>query len=158
MELIANAEQLPEDEFVALKLASLFLFTGYINDYDKPEEASCRLVNEILPGYGFRDDDIEKIRLLITNSYAGITKTLSDKILFDSKYDYIGRVDFIRLTDKLVRELSEYGKITDRNKWIKEQITLLKEYDFFTGTAKLLRSVTNEQQVSDLKEYAAELN
>ena len=158
VELLANAERLPEDEFIILKLASLFLFTGYINDYDKPEEASCRLVNEILPGYGFIEEDIERIRLLITNSYAGITGTLSDKILFDSKYDYTGRIDFIRLTDKLFKELSEYGKITDKHRWIDEQITFLAEHDFFTGTAKLLRSVTVEQQIADLKEYAREMN
>ncbi len=158
VELLANAEQLPEEDFIILKLASLFLFTGYINDYDKPEEASCRLVNEILPGYGFGEEDIERIRLLITNSYAGITETLPDKILFDSKYDYTGRVDYTRLTDKLIKELSEYGKITDKNQWIEEQIQFLAEHDFFTGTAKLLRSVTVERQISDLKDYAVDMN
>ena len=45
-ELIANAEQLPEEDFVNLKLAAMFLFTGFIYDYDKASDASCSVAEK----------------------------------------------------------------------------------------------------------------
>jgi class 3 adenylate cyclase len=156
VELLSNAERLPEEEYVRLRIASLFLFTGYISDYDRPVEASCRLVDEILPGYGFVRADSDEIKRLITNSYSGIKESLSDRILFDARYDYTGRIDYVKLTEKLIRELSEYGKITDRNAWIEEQIRFLEGNDFTTGTARLLRSITVAQQVEALRNYQDE--
>ena len=158
VELLSNAERLPEEEYVRLRLASLFLFSGYISDYDRSVEASCRLVDEILPNYGFTTVDTEEIKKLITNSYSGILESLSDRILFDARYDYTGRVDYIKLTDKLIRELAEYGKLTDRSQWIEGQVKFLEEHEFSTETAKLLRSVPVEQQVKELRKFEKELN
>ena len=59
VELISTAEKLPEEEFINLKLASVFLLTGFISDYEKPMEASLRLVEEILPAYGFSQENID---------------------------------------------------------------------------------------------------
>ena len=36
------------------------------------------------------------------------------------RYDYLGRVDYSELTDKLLRELSEYGKQLTENPWIED--------------------------------------
>ncbi len=71
VELLSNAEKLPDEEFINLKLASVFLFTGFISDYDyeKPMEASLLAVEEILPRYGFDQANIEEVRKLIQNSY-----------------------------------------------------------------------------------------
>ncbi|HSL85974.1 MAG TPA: adenylate/guanylate cyclase domain-containing protein, partial [Bacteroidales bacterium] len=48
-ELLATAEQLPEEETVVLKLASIFLLSGYVYDYDQPAEASLLFMEKILP-------------------------------------------------------------------------------------------------------------
>ena len=37
-----RAENLPEEDYINLKLASVFLLTGYISDYEKPMEASLQ--------------------------------------------------------------------------------------------------------------------
>ena len=49
VELISNAEKLPDEEFVNLKLASVFLLTGFITDYEKPMEASFVLWKRYCP-------------------------------------------------------------------------------------------------------------
>lgn len=150
VELLSGAENLPEEDFINLKLASVFLFTGFISDYEKPMEASIRLVEEILPGYGFNNDNTESVKKIIRNSYNDITESLSDKILHDSRYDYLGRVDYIKLTEKLLREQTEYGKHTDSVKWKEQLLMQLKNHDFVTQTARLLRSVPAEDQVKSL--------
>ena len=154
VELLSAAENLTEEEFINLKLASVFLLTGYISDYEKPMEASFRLVEEILPKYGFDQENIELVKKIIKNSFLGIHESLSDNILHDARYDYMGRVDYIRLTEKLLRERTEYGKHTDNKTWIDIQIKQLSEHDFISDTAKLLRSVQAEDQIAALKETA----
>lgn len=157
VDLLSNAEHLSDEEFIYLRLASVFLLTGFISDYDKPMEASCRLIDEILPKYGFDQKSIIKTKSIIFNSFCENLESLSDKILYDAKYDYLGRVDYIKLTEKLLKEETEYGKVTDRSKWIQSQLKLITEHDFKTDTAKLLRSVSAEDQVASLNLFGKEV-
>jgi adenylate cyclase len=157
VDLLSNAEHLSDEEFIYLRLASVFLLTGFISDYDKPMEASCRLIDEILPRYGFDQKSIIKTKSIIFNSFCENLESLSDKILHDARYDYLGRVDYIKLTEKLLKEETEYGKVTDRSKWIQSQLKLITEHDFKTDTAKLLRSVSAEDQVASLNLLAKEV-
>jgi len=154
VDLLSNAEQLPDEDYIHLRLAGIFLYTGYIMEYDNAAEEACNLIEGILPRYGFSSSDADTTKKLVMNSFNGITENLADMILGDSKSDYLGRVDYIRLTDKLFREETEYGKVTDMNAWIKKQRNLLTEHEFHTQTAKLLRSVPAEEQASMLNDFA----
>jgi len=151
VDLLANAESLQEEDYINLKLASVFLFTGYISDYEKPMEASFLLVEEILPKYGFDQGNVGEVKKLISNSFNDHQKSVSDNILHDARYDYLGRVDFIKLTDKLLKEQTEYDISPDRKTWIEIQRKLLINHEFITNTAKLLRSVSLEDQVGSLQ-------
>jgi len=151
VELLSTAEKLSDEEFINLKLASVFMYTGYISDYEKPMEASLRLVEEIIPRYGFDHENIKVTCRIIKNSYNDYQDTLSDRILHDAKYDYLGRVDYLKLTDKLLREQKEYGKHSDNKSWIEVQKKLLSDHEFLTDTARYLRSVSVEEQITGLQ-------
>jgi class 3 adenylate cyclase len=150
VELLSRAENLPDEEFINLKLASVFLLTGFISDYDKPMEASSRLVEEILPGYGFDQGNVESTKKIIRNCFTDHQESLADNILHDARYDYLGRVDYMKLTDKLLRERTEYGKHSDKKTWNEFQRKQLSDHQFITGTARLLRSVPLEDQILGL--------
>jgi len=153
VELLSRAENLPDEEFINLKLASVFLLTGFITDYEKPMEASLRLVEEILPGYGLSQENVESTKKIIRNLFADHQESLVDNILHDAMYDYLGRIDYMRLTDKLLRERTEYGKHSDNKIWIEIQRKLLSDHEFLTKTARLLRSVSVEDQIAGLQVY-----
>ena len=150
VELLSRAENLPDEEFINLKLASVFLLTGYISDYDKPMEASLRLVEEILPVYNFNQDNVESTKNLIRNSFNDHWESPADNILNDARYDYLGRVDYMKLTEKLLRERTEYGKHTDNKSWIESQRKQISDHQFITPTARLLRSVSEDDQIEGL--------
>jgi adenylate cyclase len=152
-ELLATAEGLPLEQYVNLKLASIFLMTGYMSDYNNPAEASCKLMDEMLPRYGFGESYILSARDLINNSFNGKHESDTDKILHDSRYDYLGRVDYIRLSEKLLRERNEHGISTAAEEWSDIQKKLLTDHDFLTNTGKLLRSVPIEEQIAKLQEW-----
>jgi adenylate cyclase len=150
VELLSRAEKLPDEHFINLKLASVFLLTGYISDYEKPMEASLRLVEEILPGYGFSQENVELTKNLIRNSFSDLRESLADNILHDAIYDYLGRIDYMKLTDKLLRERTEYGKHSNTKSWLEYQKKQLTEHDFITNSARLLRSVSLDEQIEGL--------
>jgi adenylate cyclase len=151
VDLISNAEKLPEEEYLDLKLASVFLMTGFITDYEKPMEESMRIVGKVLPRYGFSQENIDAVNKIIKNAFTDRPETITDNILHDARYDYLGRVDYVKLTDKLIRELSEYGKQVDREKWVEVQRKFLLDHQFRTNTAILLRSVSADDQLAALK-------
>jgi class 3 adenylate cyclase len=157
VELLSNAEHLDEETYIHLRLASVFLMTGFISDYEKPKEAACRLVEEILPNYGFNQRNIEETNSIISNSFNEKQESISDNILHDARFDYQGRIDYIRLTDKLLKEETEYGKVTDRKFWIQAQRKFLIEHEFKTATAKLLRGVSVEDQIASLQAFISEV-
>jgi class 3 adenylate cyclase len=152
VELLSTSEKLPEEEFINLKIASVFLLTGFIYDYEKPMEASIRLADEILPKYGFSQENIESACRIIRNSYHDKYETMADNILHDARYEYLGRIDYLKLTDKLFREKAEHGKLFDKKSWRDEQKKTLLNHDFLTKTAQLLRSVTIKEQIAMLQE------
>ena len=149
-DLLATAEKISEEEFISLKLASVFLFSGYINDYEKPLESSFSSADEILPRYGFDIEKINEVKRLIRNSFKNKQDSLTDKILHDARYDYLGRVDYIKLTDKLLREETEYGIPHTKKEWIDIQRKILIDHEFLTNTGRLLRNVQTEDQVAAL--------
>jgi adenylate cyclase len=158
VDLLSTAEQLPDEEYICLRLASMFLFTGYISDYNNAANSSCAIAEEVMPGYGFSETHLEKTKKLITNCFSGRQESISEMILFDATLDYLGRVDYIRLVEKLLKEETQYGRVTDRKSWIQKQRKLLSDHEFSTKTAKLLRSVSSEDQISALIDFSKELN
>lgn len=147
VDLLARAENIDDAEFVNLKLAAIFLFTGYISDYFRPMEGSLRLVEEMLPRHGFNQDNVDTTKRIIRNSFSGNYKTMLDNILHDARYEYLGRVDYIKLTEKLRKELAEYGTIYEDQPWIELQVRFQNDHPFITDAARILRSVTMESQI-----------
>jgi hypothetical protein len=150
-ELLATAERLPVEEYVNLKLASVFLVTGYMSDYNDPAEASFKLLDEMLPRFGFDESYIISARNIIANSFNEKYESDTEKILHDARYDYLGRVDYLKLSDKLLRERNEHGIITSPDAWRDIQKKFLKDHEFLTKTGKLLRSVPLEEQIAKLQ-------
>jgi len=156
-EILATAEKVSDEEFISVKLAALFLFTGFISDsdYGKADESSLLLVEDMLPRYGFDRQETDEVKRLIRNSFNDRLESVTDDILHDARFDYLGRVDYIKLTEKLLKEETEYGRVHDRKEWLSAQIKVLSGHDFRTARARTLRGVSPEEQIAAMKSYYA---
>lgn len=150
-ELLAVSEKLSEKDFIILKLAAMFLYTGYIYDYYNPSDSSLKIAEEMLPKYGFSSEMIKAACTMIKNSYKDIIKSIPDKILHDARYEYFGRVDYLNLTEKLARERTEHGNATEIKSWKQALVKLIKDHDFQTNTARILRNVTIDEQIRNIE-------
>lgn len=154
VDLIANAEHIIDDHYVELKLGAIFLMTGFISDYQHPAEGAQKTMDYLLSGFGFDEKNINAAKKIITNSFLEQYESPNDNIMHDARYDYLGREDYIKLSDKLLRERNEHGLITTGKEWIKIQRDLLISHEFKTATAKMLRSITAQDQIKALDIYA----
>ncbi len=155
-DLLARAEKLEDQDYIHLRLASVFLSFGYVFDYNNPMAAAKKRAEEILSVYGFGRSTYDAITVLMDTAAMPVQNSTAGMVLHDAVYDFTGRVDFISMVDRLFREELAYGKVDDPKIWFKNLIKTVEENQFLTETARRLRSVPHEEQVSALQAYAGE--
>ena len=152
VELIGWAEGVTEEEVLLLKTAALFHDAGHTIGYDRHEELGCDMAREYLPEYKFTEGQIDRVcELIMATQMPPEPKNLLEKIMCDSDLDYLGRSDFIPVSNTLYEELKEQNKIGSLNDWNKLQIKFITGHQYFTETARNLREVNKQKQIERIK-------
>jgi adenylate cyclase len=152
VELIGWAEGVSEEEVLLLKTAALFHDSGHMIAYDDHELHGCRLAREYLPSYNFSDKQIEKVcKLIMATKMPPHPGNLLEKIICDSDLDYLGRSDFIPVSNNLFAELKGQNKINSLDDWNKLQIKFISDHQYFTETAQNLREVNKQKQIERIR-------
>lgn len=157
VELIGWAEGCSDEEILLLKTAALFHDAGHIIAYDNHEYHSTQIAMEILPGYNYSNDQIEKICALIMSTKLPPQPTnLLENIMCDSDLDYLGRSDFIPVSNTLYEELKAQNKMGSLNDWNKIQVKFISGHQYFTKTARSLREVNKQLQIERIQTLITE--
>ena len=157
VELIGWAEGLDDDGILLLKTAALFHDAGHTISYDEHEYHGTQLVREFLPGYGYSDEQIEKIcEIIMATKLPPQPKDIYQQIICDADLDYLGRSDMIPVSNTLYKELSEQDKIGTLNDWNKLQLKFISAHAYFTKTARSLREVNKQKQIERIKKLIVE--
>ena len=151
-ELIGYGEGVDDESILLLKTAALFHDAGHVIDYDEHEYNGTQLAKDYLPKYRYTDEQIEKIcELIMATKLPPSPKGLLESIMCDSDLDYLGRSDFIPVSNTLYKELKEQNKMGSLNDWNKIQVKFLSNHHFFTKTGKNLREVNKQMQIERIK-------
>ncbi len=152
VELIGWAENVNVEEMLILKLAALFHDTGYTISYKNHEENGCIIARNKLKKLNYPSDIISKIEQLIMATKIGHKpKCLLEKIICDSDLDYLGRSDFIPVSDMLYQELRAHNLIDSYDEWNELQLKFISNHQYYTETAKKLRAVNKSKQIKRLE-------
>lgn len=155
-DLLAKAENLEDRDYINLRLASTFLFLGYVFDYGDPLTAAKKRAGEILTVYGFEKSTFDAVALLMDEADKPEQTSATGKVLHDAIYDFTGRIDFLTMADRLYREEMAYGKVKDPVAWFSNLVSKVEKNPFLTETARKLRSVPAEQQIRALRSFISE--
>lgn len=148
VELIGWAEGLDDEGILLLKTAALFHDAGHTIAYDEHEYHGTELVKKLLPGYGYTEEQIEKIcKIIMATKLPPQPEDIFQEIICDADLDYLGRSDMIPVSNTLYKELSEQNKIGTLNDWNKLQIKFISAHTYFTKTARSLREVNKQKQI-----------
>jgi len=152
VELIGWAEGCSDEEILLLKTAALFHDAGHTVSYDDHEYQGTLLAQEMLPAYGYSDEQIERIcGVIMSTKLPPKPSNLLEKIICDADLDYLGRSDFIPVSNTLFEELKAQNKITNLNDWNKMQVKFISGHQYFTATARSLREVNKKLQIERIQ-------
>lgn len=151
-ELIGRAENLNEEEMLIIRSAAVFLNSGYIKDYSRNEDYRCEFARDVLPRFKYSEEHLLKICHLLSVSFEKLSPANKlEKILYDTYYDFLGRVDLPELARELFNEQKEYGLAENEKDWIEKFIAFIQKHEFFTETANKMRAFPKEEQISRVK-------
>lgn len=151
-ELIGLGEGLDDTDILLLKTAALFHDSGLIIGFDNHEFYSTQFAREILPKWHYDDEQINKIcDIIMATKLPPNPHNLLEKVICDADLDYLGRSDFIPISNALYEELREQGTDIDLNTWNKKQVKFLSTHQYFTNTAQRIREEAKEFQIERLK-------
>ena len=152
VELIGWAEGCNDEEILLLKTAALFHDAGHTVSYDDHEYQGTLLAREMLPGYGYTDEQINRIcSIVMSTKLPPKPADLLEQIICDSDLDYLGRSDFIPVSNTLFEELKAQDKITNLNDWNRMQVRFISGHQYFTATARSLREVNKKLQIERIQ-------
>ena len=153
VELIGWSEGLPETDVLLLKVAALFHDTGHIIKYGAGhEENSCKFVQEILPNFKYSQEKIDKIkRIIMATKLPHQPSDIMESVIQDADLDYLGRADFIPVSNDLYRELKERNMVGTIDQWNENQIKFISAHQYYTKTAHSLREVNKQIQIERIK-------
>jgi adenylate cyclase len=157
VELIGWAEGCTDEEILILKTAGLFHDVGHTVTYDGHEFQGTVIAREMLPKYNYLPEQIERICSIIMSTKLPPQPTnLLEEIICDSDLDYLGRSDFIPVSNTLFEELKAQNKMKSLNDWNKIQVKFISGHQYFTKTARSLREVNKQLQIDRIQSLITE--
>jgi len=158
VELIGRAENLSNEDLLLVRTAALFHDMGHLIDYATHEEMSVKMAHEILPRYGYTPEQIARVaEIIMATKLPPKPKNILEEIICDADLDYLGRTDFIPVSNALYKELHEHGMVGSLHDWNLIQIDFIQKHQYFTQTARRLRNVNKDVQLKNLKRWMNEL-
>jgi adenylate cyclase len=151
VELIGWAEGCSDEDILLLKIAGLFHDTGFTIAYDEHEYNGTVIARKMLPEYGYNENQINKVcEIIMSTKLPPKPHGLLEEIICDSDLDYLGRSDFIPVSNSLYEELKSQNKMGSLNDWNKMQVKFISGHQYFTSTARSLREVNKQSQIERL--------
>jgi class 3 adenylate cyclase len=155
-ELIGWAEGLDDHPLLMLKTAALFHDTGHIISYADHEERSTEIARKTLPAYSYTPEEIDEIcRIIMATKLPPNPSDILESIICDADLDYLGRADFIPVSNALYEELKAQNKMPSLNEWNKQQLKFISSHQYFTQTGQKLREVKKQEQIERIKKLIA---
>ncbi len=151
-ELIGYGEGVDDEQILLLMTAALFHDAGHTIGYDNHEYFGTQIAQDWLPKFKYTEKQIDEIcDIIMATKLPPQPQTLLQKIICDSDLDYLGRSDFIPVSNTLYEELKAQNKMASLNVWNKIQVKFLSVHHFFTNTANSLREVNKQAQIERIK-------
>jgi class 3 adenylate cyclase len=157
VELIGWAEGCTDEEILLLKTAGLFHDVGHTIIYDGHEYQGTLIAREMLPKYNYSPAQIDRIcEIIMSTKLPPKPTNLLEDIICDSDLDYLGRSDFIPVSNTLFEELKAQNKMGSLNDWNRIQVKFISGHQYFTKTARSLREVNKQLQIDRIQSLITE--
>lgn len=155
---LAQEMNIAEDDMWLLQVSAAFHDIGFVVDYANHELNGVRIVTEVLPTFGFSEDEIAIVtKMIMATRLPQSPTTLLEEILADADFGVLGREDFFERNRSLKQELANYGRVVDEKTWYQTQLAFLESHQYFTEAARKLRDPMKQEHIARLKKILQSL-
>ena len=135
-----------------LRLAVLLHDIGYTKSSLNHEEEGAKMAKEMMTALGYSFLQTKVVGDLIRATKVPQRPTnLLERIICDVDLDYLGRDDYMEISELLFKELYENSMIDSRNEWTKMQIDFLENHSYHTFFGRKERQPVKEKWLADLR-------
>jgi len=150
--LLADMEGIQGESRYLLLTVAWFHDIGFVQQSADHELIGARIASEVLPGFGYTDEQVEIVRGAILATIIPQTPTnILEKIVADADLNVLGREDFILRNGVLRREPAFFGKVYSDFEWYAGQIQFAEMHTFFTASARALWNAAKVKNLANLK-------
>jgi uncharacterized protein len=155
---LAQDAGVSEEDWALLEVAAAFHDIGFIESYTNHEIVGARIAAQMLPLYGFRDREIERVMgMILATRLPQSPRNLLEEILADADLDILGRADFLTRNVALRQEWANFGRETPLEQWVEGQLAFLRSHNYFTPAARLLRNEHKKKNMAFLESKLREI-
>jgi TolB-like protein/predicted metal-dependent HD superfamily phosphohydrolase/Tfp pilus assembly protein PilF len=148
---IAQQEGVDQQELQILKTAACYHDLGFVISTKNHEANGCEIAREILPGFGFSADQIERVcGMIMATKIPQTPKNHLEQILCDADLDYLGRDDFYTTGRTLFEEMKERGFVETEREWNLIQKTFLENHRYHTRFSKENREARKQTHLQEI--------
>lgn len=137
-DILANADNLNEEEKEILLVACWFHDSGYTEDIMLHEEKSCEIAEEFLKAEGVNEDFIRRVKeLIMSTKICCKPDNRIENIIRDADSSHLASEDYFTYSDNLRKEWEEtLGKNFSKKKWNLDNLRFFRFHQFNTDYAK----------------------
>ena len=144
---IGSNYDLSDKDWRCLLTACLLHDYGFIESHVEHEKISAKLSSQILPKYGFSENEIEIINsLIIVTKLEKKPKNLLESIIRDSDLEYLGSEDFIKISPLLKKEWINCEVVKSDSEFYKIQYEFILNHSFYTDF--MIENSINQKKVN----------
>jgi uncharacterized protein len=149
---LAGLEKIDLYKTRLLLTAACYHDSGFLERIIGHEIASCKIAAQMLPGFDYSVDEIERIcGIIMATRIPQQPQNKLEQILSDADLDYLGRDDFQPISQKLFAELSALGRVSSKEEWDHQQVEFIENHHYFTRSAITLRQAKKEENLKQIK-------
>ena len=148
---LAQLSGIDDEGVELLQVAAAFHDIGYIRVRDGHEVASARIAAQVLPDFGFSDEEIERVMgMILATRLPQSPYTLLEEIMADADLDVLGSDRFFEYTELLRCELLLNGEQMGSCRWYDQQVLFLRGHHYFTKAARDMRDAGKRANLMEL--------
>ncbi len=145
-------ENIAREEAKLIRLGILFHDIGFTISNIDHESKSVVIAKELMTVFNFSKEHIKIIKgLILATKIPQRPKNLLEKIICDVDLDYLGRLDYYKISDQLFRELKEFSIVTTIKEWNQIQIKFLEAHRYHTDYGINILQPEKENRIIELK-------
>lgn len=148
-EQLAMQEGVDAESLVLLLTAAFYHDLGLVERYVDHEEASARIAGEVLPGFGYSEEQVRIIHdLIMVTKLPHSPHTLLEEIMADADLDILGQDNCIARNQDLRVEMAACGMAMSDEEWYSSQLEFIRAHRYFTATARILRDAKKQENIA----------